>query len=191
MHRDATARSRIKEYLRSHGPVEDPSGHATRVLRQAVDYQGSAVAFIQMLAAMDRDGELERTIVGKRTYRVEGLADSASALVPVHSSDPSAGAPVALIDYERLAKAIVSELADRLSTPSGSGSPAVNHMPSQSTNTAAAERARLVQERDDYAARLHEARHRLDELLGDEPAAGEARLDDASPLFRKPANFSS
>lgn len=55
----------------------DGSGHATGLLMKAVGYQGSSVAFIQLVAAMDRDGEISRDIRGKRTYRISSVGDSA------------------------------------------------------------------------------------------------------------------
>ena len=73
MPRDRTARSRIRQFLADAGPVVDPSGYATSVLREAIAYEGSSVAFIQLIAAMDHDGELKREIVGKRTFQIEGI----------------------------------------------------------------------------------------------------------------------
>lgn len=195
MHRDATARSRIREYLRSHGPVEDASGHASGVLREAVVYQGSAVAFIQMLASMDRDGEVERTIKGKRTFRIAGLAPARHEGEPGHSpSAPSATGQLSVeIDYERLARAVVDELAGRLTGVLGAGSPAAGFRPAPS-QFARDERARLQDERDEYAARLAEARSQIDELLTSSASpdgAGPHSSAEPGPLFRKPADSTS
>jgi hypothetical protein len=194
VHRDATARSRVREYLQTHGPVEHSSGNATRLLRHAVAYEGSPVAFIQLLKAMDRDGEIERTIKGKRTFRIVGVASPTSAAIPTLSVQPAAVQLAGEIDYERLAKAIVNELAGRLvALPSTSypasagGAPTPAHLASE-------EHARLVAERDDYARRLEEARGKLDELLGSIESAARADRHPpaaASPLFRKPASSDS
>src|SRR6516165_5952584 len=67
--RDRSARSRIREYLTQHGPVEDPSGGATALLKDAVGYGGNDVAFIQLITAMDKAAEIHREIRGKRTFK--------------------------------------------------------------------------------------------------------------------------
>ena len=86
MSRDRTARTRIRQFLSTSGPIVDPSGYATGVLKDAIGYSGSSVAFIQLIAAMDRDGEIEREIRGKRTYKIEGIGvpptPSRGALAP-------------------------------------------------------------------------------------------------------------
>lgn len=113
---------------------------------EAVEYQGSSVAFIQLIAAMDRDGEIEREIRGKRTYRITGVGQPSVA--PQHGG-PAVGTPVAAIDYDLLAKAVVRELASQLATASVS-----------------IDQARLIGERNDYARQLQQAREQLDALLG-------------------------
>ena len=194
MHRDATARSRVKDYLQTHGPVEHSSGHATRLLRHAVAYEGSPVAFIQLLAAMDHDGEIERTIKGKRTFRIVGVASPTSAAIRTSAVPPAAVQQAAEIDYERLAKAIINELAGRLVALSGTNHPASAGGAPTPAHLVSEEHARLVAERDDYARRLEEARGKLDELLGSIESA--TRTDRrpraaASALFRKPASSNS
>jgi hypothetical protein len=77
--RDRTARSRIREHLARHGPIMDPSGRATSLLKDAIGYEGSPVAFIQLVTAMDKSSEIEREIRGKRTYRISGLGSGTSA----------------------------------------------------------------------------------------------------------------
>ena len=161
MPRDRTARTRIRQYLASHGAVEDRSGHATGALKDAIEYLGSSVAFIQMIAAMDRDGEIEREIKGKRTYRI-ALSEEAAATAAAGGFAPTiVGGLVAQavpeIDYDRLARAVVHELLTRV-TPAASAV------------------AGLREERDDYARRLEVARTELDELLG----AAEAKRGKAS-----------
>lgn len=151
MVRDRTARARIREHLLHAGPVAASSGNATSALREAVGYEGSAVAFIQLVAAMERDGEVERDIRGKRTYRI-----AAGPHVKVRQSpeseppaQPSPAGPVE-IDYELLARSIVREM---MAEPKLDG---------QTDDLAA-----LAAERDAYIRRLQHARGRIDELLGE------------------------
>lgn len=169
MARDRTARTRIRNYLVTHGPIDDPSGHATTVLKDAIDYDGSAVAFIQLIAAMDRDGELIRDIRGKRTYRITA-AQNAEVLagLPIFTAGGDGdlrGMVVRtdegdiVVDYDKLARAVVRELLTANAGRSG-------------VDTAAgdaelrAEYERMVAERNEYARRLDEARAKLGELFG-------------------------
>ena len=177
----------------THGPLEDSTGRATRVLRQAVAYQGSPVAFIQMLAAMDRDGEIERSIKGKRTFRIAGVDRSVTARESQRAFRAATEPPVLEIDYDRLARAVVSEFLGRLATASAFGPPEPHPGASDPENAVRAENARLIDERNDYARRLEEARRKLDELLG---PAGSSTGEDSrpnvvtSPSFRSPARSS-
>ncbi|WP_345527652.1 hypothetical protein [Nocardioides endophyticus] len=173
MARDRTARSRIRQYLATAGPLDEPSGHATTALKEAIDYQGSSVAFIQLIAAMDRDGEIEREIRGKRTYRISGTGRSAvgigapayaPATARVEAVTADGGSAVVEIDYDRLARALVREFL------SVAGGQAVEAEAPEDDDA-----ARLAAERDDYLRRLAEAREKLDELLGDPQAASVAR----------------
>lgn len=107
MGRDRTARHRIRRHLATHGPLEDRQGLATKRLKEAIGYQGSPVAFIQLVAAMERDGEISRDIRGKRTYRID------TGERPVGPTTPAA--PV--VDYDALARSIVRELAAIPSSP--------------------------------------------------------------------------
>lgn len=151
MARDRTARARIREYLAQHGPVDDSHGLATKVLKDAVAYDGSPVAFIQLIAAMERDGELEREIRGKRTYRIGG-ADAAAAAGPVPNSVVESSSDLLAVDYDVLARSLLRELA-------GADAPAI-------LERMRAENRRIAEERDDYARRLEVARAKLDELRG-------------------------
>src|ERR1700679_816497 len=89
--RDRTARSRIRNYLAEHGPIVDSSGRATAVLKDVIGYQGSAVAFIQLITAMDKSAEIEREIRGKRTYRISGQ-DRRLPPAPAHGRGGAASA---------------------------------------------------------------------------------------------------
>jgi hypothetical protein len=163
MSRDRTARTRIREYLRTRGPIDDPTGYATSALKDAIEYHGTAVAFIQLIAAMDREGEIAREIRGKRTYRIS--LGHASAIVPapprqVPAEGPSAAAQPIEIDYDRLARALVREFFLQAAQNAMAGSGQVG---------------RLQAERDEYALKLELARLRLGALLGDR-GEGESAL---------------
>jgi hypothetical protein len=163
--RDRTARSRIREYLAEHGPILDPSGRATAVLKDAVGYEGSPVAFIQLVTAMDKSSEIEREIRGKRTYRISGLGSGTSAgtsprahaaAAQPGSSSLSArtGAGTHLdVDYDELARALLREtwrLAEL------AGAQATSEEDARELEIARAERDQLIAERDEYARRLQQ-----------------------------------
>ncbi|MFJ3667394.1 hypothetical protein ACIPSE_13150 [Streptomyces sp. NPDC090106] len=179
MVRDRTARLRIRQFLATAGPVVDPSGYATGVLKEAIGYTGSPVAFIQLIATMDREGEITREIRGKRTYRIEGVGvppvPSAGALAPVESAAAPGGTTVTVpglppveIDYKLLAQALIRELL--VAGAAEQGAPA---------DAATADEDRLKAERDEYARRLELARAQLDELLG-QPIGVALRGDDTA-----------
>jgi hypothetical protein len=175
--RDRSARSRIREFLTQHGPVEDSSGRATALLKDAVGYRGNDVAFIQLVTAMDKAAEIRREIRGKRTYKI-------SATVPARvprTAAPVAGEPGAavVIDYDALARAVVQELARVLAGQAAAES-------AGGLDAVRLERDRLQAERDEYAKRLQVARRQLTALLAqstpddgilEQPAAGGARPD--------------
>jgi hypothetical protein len=64
-------------YLAAVGEIKDETGMASTALAHAVDYQGSSVAFAQLLSGMVRAGLIEREVRGKRTYQI-ALAGSAA-----------------------------------------------------------------------------------------------------------------
>ncbi|MBK1787115.1 hypothetical protein [Prauserella cavernicola] len=174
MARDRTARTRIRNYLVGQGPVDDPSGHATSVLKDLIGYEGSGVAFIQLIAAMDRDGEIAREIRGKRTYRISATPSATRAAVP----QPAPVRPDALtvplsqatdvedgvvrIDYDKLARAVVRQLSGVAASPTGESHEEIT----ADIEALRAERDRMIEERNEYAQRLQTARVKLDELLG-------------------------
>jgi hypothetical protein len=100
---------------------------------------------------MERDGEIERDIRGKRTYRISPVPrDTASSSQEVEPDTRPASAPPAPadIDYQLLARAIVLEMvADTTGAQ------------------LAVDAEQLAAERDDYIRRLQDARSRIDELL--------------------------
>jgi hypothetical protein len=166
MSRDRTARTRIREYLRTHGAVDDPTGYATSALKDAIEYNGTAVAFIQLIAAMDREGEIAREIRGKRTYRITpGPASTVVADIPRQTPvrDSAAVAQPIEIDYDRLARAVVREFFLQAA---------------QNTAAGGGQTGRLRAERDEYALKLEMARLRLGALLGD-------RVEDDAALLRR------
>ena len=164
MARDRSARTRIRAYLSSHGPIEDPTGYATGVLKDAIGYEGKSVAFIQLIAAMDRDGEIAREVRGKRTYRIM-LSDAAQLLAApeeaaARDDQPTLGEPAVGIDYDRLARSLVREFWKVASNGQGQQLPAPAAAEPDSVD-------RLRRDRDEYALRLEIARLKLELLLGD------------------------
>lgn len=195
MARDQSARSRIRQYLVSSGPLEDSSGHATSALKNAVNYQGSSVAFIQMIAAMDRDGEIEREIRGKRTYRIAAAGEVAAAALAGFPAAWNTGAHQAVggvvtggvsaeIDYDRLARAIVGELLRVMATTVGvkvatAPAPVAAAAVDARAESLSAEHERMIAECNEYAMKLESARQKLDELLGALPDAPRVSTKDS------------
>ena len=64
------SRQAILAYLQSHGPVTDPQGHATGVLKAAVGDTSAPMAFTQLIASLARSGTITRQVRGKRTYAI-------------------------------------------------------------------------------------------------------------------------
>jgi hypothetical protein len=158
--RDRTARSRIRDYLAEHGPVVDPSGRATAVLKDAIGYEGSPVAFIQLVTAMDKSREIERNIRGKRTYQISGLADGgpATASSPVRVAAATVAHPGTSLqiemDYDELARALLREtwrLAGSRTVPAGKDGAEISEL-----QAVRQERDQLIAERDEYARRLQQ-----------------------------------
>jgi hypothetical protein len=168
------------------------------MLKDAIEYDGSAVAFIQLVAAMDRDGEIARAIRGKRTYRI-ALEDAGRVNLPEPSAAEQSGSvtpdaanqPAVVIDYDELARALVREFyhfvavrQPALARTGMSGADAVANPPPRRHAVSPTEHERIVAERDEYARRLEIARGKLDELLGGDnhgdtgrPAATPAAAD--------------
>jgi hypothetical protein len=164
--RDRTARSRIRSYLAEHGPVVDPSGRATAVLKDAIGYEGSPVAFIQLVTAMDKSREIERNIRGKRTYQISGLADGGPAIAPspVRVAAPVRHPGTSLqieVDYDELARALLRETW-RLA---GKSSTEISEL-----QAVRQERDQLIAERDEYARRLQQ----LSVMINGERSRGQA-----------------
>lgn len=77
----STSRNRetVMAYLRTHGPVTDPAGHATAVLKAAVAESASPMAFTQLIAALARSGHIVREVRGKRTFSIAAAQEPAMA----------------------------------------------------------------------------------------------------------------
>lgn len=155
MARDRTARARIRRFLATSGPLRDPSGYASGALKDAIGYRGSSVAFIQLIAAMERDGEIVREVRGKRTYAIaatEKAIESAGARPPAVDEPGDALAAAGLeLDYDALAKALLRQLWSAAKAAAGA--------------SATPETARSGSAQDEYKRRLAAARSQLEELL--------------------------
>lgn len=160
--RDRTARSRIRKYLAEHGPVVDPSGRATAVLKDAIGYEGSSVAFIQLVTAMDNSKEIEREIRGKRTYQISALDSGSPAVTPSHARTATAAAPSVTqpgtgtqieVNYDELARALLRETW-RLAEMARSQTATAGE--TSELEATRQERDQLIAERDEYARRLQQ-----------------------------------
>jgi hypothetical protein len=103
--------------------IEDPKGQATALLRQAIKYKGSDAAFTQLVAQMEKSGEIVRTIKGKRTYSIalsespHGSLDDSPALGQSSPMVLRSGSAASSdhMDYEELAAALLTEVVRTLS----------------------------------------------------------------------------
>jgi hypothetical protein len=161
MARDRNARARIRQFLATGGPIVDSSGFATGILKERIDYSGSSVAFIQLIAAMEQKGEIVREIRGKRTYKICATAKTAKSFQAfarqsdastTPRTDDAAGAEIT-IDYDLMAKALVREMWSAVAA-------VASNIPSDRDDTPAVMT-------DDYAHKLTAARQALDELFSD------------------------
>ena len=109
-------RDRIVAHLALVAEVSDRTGMASTRLAEAVGYQGSSVAFAQLLSGMERDGLISREVRGKRTYRITLSAAPAARV----SSQAAAHASVipaefsGVPDYDELADRVLIRLLRRL-----------------------------------------------------------------------------
>ena len=63
-------RQQILNYLRVNGAIVDPSGLAARQLGEAIESNSTSSGLAQLLAAMERSGQIHREVRGKRTYLI-------------------------------------------------------------------------------------------------------------------------
>jgi hypothetical protein len=140
----------------------DSSGFATGVLKERIDYKGSSVAFIQLIAAMERDGEITREIRGKRTYKISATPETQKAFMPVGSAPVARAAQataevdgtVISIDYDKLANALLRQLWSVISAVATADRGEHEAVSAESTS-------------EDYMDKLTAARRALDELFSD------------------------
>jgi hypothetical protein len=177
-------RQRIVDYLRTNGSVEDTSGRATSVLKNAVGYEAGDAGFSQLVSSMEKDGQLQREIRGKRTYRIWAASTDASGIVP----PPSTPSDTERLDYDELAAALLARTAQVL---------AASHEPAESVGWARrrieqlegridelqkellgakAEARANAEERDELRGQLEAASHNLSLLAerGQAPQQGRA-----------------
>jgi hypothetical protein len=79
-------RQQILNYLRVHGSIVDSSGLAARQLGEAIESNSTSSGLAQLLAAMERSGQIHREVRGKRTYLI------ALGPAPGRTGEPTAGA---------------------------------------------------------------------------------------------------
>ena len=188
MPRRSSARQDIVDFLSANGPISDPEGRATAALKRAVGYEGNDSAFIQLVSAMARDGQIERAVRGRRTYELRlpspaadrtnpPTAPASAPAPPAAMAAPSGRVePVEVIDYDELAAALLARVTHLISD-SEQGSTSIGwtkrRMERLETRNAIAERElarakaelRAVEaERDDLKSRLEAAEHNLSVL---------------------------
>lgn len=112
MPKDLTARNRIAAYLSNNGPIDDPDGRATALLKDAVGYSGTSLGFVQLISSMEKAGHISRDVRGKRTYRIASVSAPGSVPAPAAGYHPIAaqtgdgdGAPRVAIDLRSEAHA--------------------------------------------------------------------------------------
>jgi chromosome segregation ATPase len=120
----SSIRQQVCTYLTDHGALDDPQGRATAKLRQALGYQGSEAGFTQLIATMDRAGEIKRQIKGKRTYQIAAVAQSSDVRGGTKKEDAGRTATtggsqqpadLAEIDYEQLAASLLLQVVQTMS----------------------------------------------------------------------------
>lgn len=155
MPRQTDARRRITDYLSSNGPVEDRSGKATSILKDAIGYEGTHTGFIQLVAAMAKSGDVHRDVRGKRTYRV---------WVPTSASTHTNGASARADDTTSTAPASVrhDDGAGTVAAASDDGPHEVDY--DELASTLLARVTRLVSQDEHTTADTSWARRRLERL---------------------------
>jgi hypothetical protein len=185
--KDLSARSRISSYLSGNGPVEDVHGRATIGLKDAVGYAGSTVGFAQLIASMERSGQITRDVRGKRTYRIASAFDTVPATHAVAApADENGHAESAVphldarptdlsteLDYEELAATLLARVSRTLAAPAepdrpvGSVQRRLDRLNSRNAELercmarAQAERDAVIAERDELRSQLEAASHNL------------------------------
>jgi hypothetical protein len=109
-HRDS--RQKVTQYLVENGPLDDIAGKATSKLRDAISYEGTATGFTQLLAAMERSGEISRSTKGKRTYRIQISETNGTAVL----NKGTAVVPSGEQDYDQIAAALLVRVVETITT---------------------------------------------------------------------------
>lgn len=140
---DSNARRRALERLLAQGEIFDASGRAASILRNEIGYLATSAGFAQLLASMERAGEIRREIRGKRTYRItvgpnadlesvstnrasENALGSQSSTTPVEDNDDvfavstSSLGTSGELDYDELSYVVLRTAARALLGQSGS-----------------------------------------------------------------------
>ncbi len=188
MPRRSGARQVIVDFLSANGSISDPHGRATAALKRAVGYGGNDSAFIQLVSAMARDGEIERVVRGRRTYELRVPSAAPDSVRPSASPAPVPASPAAPaapaeqtdasddIDYDELAAALLARVTQVISD-SEHGSSSIgwtkrrmerletrNAMAERELARAKAELRAVEAERDELKSRLEAAEHNLSVL---------------------------
>lgn len=108
------ARQQVAQYLARHGPLEDPTGRATAKLREALGYEGSEASFTQLIANMDRAGQLTREVKGKRTYRIVPGEHASQVSVEKEPVAGNVDMDDAAMDYDEVASALLVQVVQTL-----------------------------------------------------------------------------
>ena len=117
MPRTSSYRQIIVDYLTTNGPVEDSSGRATAVLKEAVGYEKGDAGFGQLVSSMADEGQIVREIRGKRTFKISA-ASEAAPVIPIGLGGSSD------VDYDELAAALLARTAQVLSQSQQTTEPA-------------------------------------------------------------------
>jgi regulator of replication initiation timing len=108
----------VVDFLRQYGAIEDPAGRATGKFKAALDFDGSFAAFTQLIAAMEREGTLARSVKGRRTYRI-ALAHAGEG----HPDEMASTSTESNVDYDELAAALLVQVVQSISTNSSDQEP--------------------------------------------------------------------
>lgn len=184
-------RNEVARYLGQHGTFEDMTGRATAKLRVVLGYEGSDASFTQLIASMDRAGQLTREIRGKRTYRITAVTDASPSGVEqaLHAADKDE------IDYDKLASALLVEVVQTVTgggrQPGSDGSWArrrierlerrINEL-ERNLSQAKAESKTLAAARDELRIQLEHSQANL-ALLADRLPNGKPREGQLSKLL--------
>lgn len=163
---DLRSRTEVVRYLAERGGViEDPTGLLVGTMRQEL---GKGRALTQLLADMEADGMLRRTVKGRRTMKIELLDDwglvprLASVPDAVASSEDGAALPVGT-DLTQLAEALLAITIKRATAsaapaPKSDGALSDRLRRAETALSAASEQLTII------AAERDEARGRVVEL---------------------------